>query len=156
MAARGRAAAGGNRRLCCSRNRKRAQKTVRHWAAGGAGSWLDKHQEDAAMWLEHLIGRVSGQCTADAVPLTRPDEPGSRPFLSAGLMPDSGAAQRLAAGRCRGPLARAARQFVASQSANLTDAPMASPFRFPVHSPVRNPFMNGSVYARESARLRAG
>jgi|GEM_PF-6952718 hypothetical protein len=33
------------------------RKTVRHWAISGAtGPWLDKHQEDAAMWLEHLIG----------------------------------------------------------------------------------------------------
>lgn len=93
-------------------------KTVWHWAAGGAGPWLDKAREDTAMLLKHLIGRVTGYCTAAPVPLTRPDEPGSRPLLSAGLMPDSGAAQRLAAGCCCGPLARGVRQFIASQSAD--------------------------------------
>jgi len=32
---------------------------VRHWAVSGVGPWLDTHQDDAAMWLEHLIGRRS-------------------------------------------------------------------------------------------------
>ena len=37
-------------------------------------------------------------------------------------------------------------------ASELADAPMAIPF----HVPVRSPFMNGSVCAGESARLRAG
>jgi len=64
MAARGRAAAGGKSPAVLLTEQNNLHKTVRHWAAGGAGPWLDKHREDAEMWLEHLIGRVSRQCTA--------------------------------------------------------------------------------------------
>lgn len=46
---------------------KDLRKNVRHRAARGAQSWLDRHWEDLAMCLERLVGHVNRQPIGGAV-----------------------------------------------------------------------------------------
>lgn len=57
---------------------KDLRKNVRHRAAEGAGSWLDRHWEDVSMCLERLVGHINRQPIGGVAQATQTGKPDSQ------------------------------------------------------------------------------